>query len=987
MRIVRQILTPAVFLLAMAAGVRLYMAADFHHAHDFRYGVNQVADRGIHALMAKHMAEGVDYPVLFYGQSYMGSLEPAISAVFYKLFGSSLFVICLGTIALGLAALVVLYALGKRMGGRTAGLTVLSLLSAGPPLLLWFSVSPRGGYMATFLLAWLAIWLALRTTTLERPNSFPPYAALGLVAGLAWWTNQLTLSALITAGLIVWAGWRGRIHIRPVFVALVCFLIGSAPWWLWNATHGWRTFAFGSAIGWGHAATGFRFFMTYLDGFINDTSTHHMACWIRRLAWGGLAACSLIEGWRARRQPRGMAILAAWLMVLLPMVLFVFSRTAQGWAGARFLILMLPAMALIAAAGVAAAARRAGTWVFPTTVLLLASGQLNGVRDMITRRGTDQVGWDTAQPFMRFCRDAGVKVVYGDYTFHWANFATDEQICLTSGDDDRYVPYAQKAELARDCGFLAGYGGLEGFLQTTSASWSQTNLALSSLIYNLRHAPWTPTATAAAGVAVGDDHGMGAEPALTDGDLDTHWRFELKPGDRRLLRMDFVQPQPVCGIRLLSVNDTYPPIESIRVISTNGEQVVVKDFSYTGFFWSGPRVYRADAQYVPELLFAPREAQAVEVLFASPDTNTTRNGLLSEVELLMPSSSTWPTNWFEAEAGTLMAKHGIKRLYAPRWLSVQCYEQSGRRLEIPRPAALRRESIYKYGYDPLCGVIPLELTRETMLILMRENLSRSIDALQRHGIVPHVELLGPYAALRFDHGYSPEELALCKNLYWAESGVYGGTGHRKAKELARLLFDQAARQPQHAVELLSRCVAVYSDYQPAWLALEVLYQRTGDEVSWRRVQEENRLRTEPTTACVARFSNGAEFLGLRTSTNRLTTGQQGEVIFYWRVPPGFVPQQWAAFLHFRRGKAQFEGDAVLLANYPDERVAYQPFRETFRQTMRFQVPANMTTGDYEVYMGLYDRLSGKRLRVSSPCKAPQRCLKPGNVLTVVRDTP
>jgi len=46
------------------------------------------SDVGVVALMAKHMAEGVDFPVFFYGQPYMGSLEPAVSALLCKLLAS-----------------------------------------------------------------------------------------------------------------------------------------------------------------------------------------------------------------------------------------------------------------------------------------------------------------------------------------------------------------------------------------------------------------------------------------------------------------------------------------------------------------------------------------------------------------------------------------------------------------------------------------------------------------------------------------------------------------------------------------------------------------------------------------------------------------------------------------------------------------------------------------------------------------------------------
>jgi hypothetical protein len=95
--------------------------------------------------MAKHMAEGVDYPVFFYGQCYMGSLEPAISALFYKILGHSMFAICLGVLLFALGSLILTYCWGRDIGGPAVGLLALALCVVGPDSFFWFSIAPRGG--------------------------------------------------------------------------------------------------------------------------------------------------------------------------------------------------------------------------------------------------------------------------------------------------------------------------------------------------------------------------------------------------------------------------------------------------------------------------------------------------------------------------------------------------------------------------------------------------------------------------------------------------------------------------------------------------------------------------------------------------------------------------------------------------------------------------------------------------------------------------
>ena len=75
-------------LLACAAAVRVYFSWLNRHGDN--------ADFGVVALMAKHIAEGTNYPVFFYGLAYGGSLEAAAGALFFPLFGATGFAVSLG---------------------------------------------------------------------------------------------------------------------------------------------------------------------------------------------------------------------------------------------------------------------------------------------------------------------------------------------------------------------------------------------------------------------------------------------------------------------------------------------------------------------------------------------------------------------------------------------------------------------------------------------------------------------------------------------------------------------------------------------------------------------------------------------------------------------------------------------------------------------------------------------------------------------------
>ena len=105
-------------LLLLGTIVRIYGAWELRHNLD--------PDSGIVALMAKHMAEGTDFPVFFYGQAYMGSLEPLISAIFCALFGTSGFMVTLGTAFVGWLVMLAVFVWARDAHSPAAGLAAMA---------------------------------------------------------------------------------------------------------------------------------------------------------------------------------------------------------------------------------------------------------------------------------------------------------------------------------------------------------------------------------------------------------------------------------------------------------------------------------------------------------------------------------------------------------------------------------------------------------------------------------------------------------------------------------------------------------------------------------------------------------------------------------------------------------------------------------------------------------------------------------------------
>lgn len=169
------------------------------------------SDEGIMGLMALHIAGRGEHPLFFYGQSYMGTIQAHLGAVFFTLFGSSVFTLRLGLLLLFTLFLVTMYLLLRLLYTRPFALVALALLDLGGPELLKPQLLGLGGYPETLLFGalglLLATWLSLgpRSDAHEQPRwlRLAAYAGFGLTLGLGWWSDPLVLPFTVAATLLL----------------------------------------------------------------------------------------------------------------------------------------------------------------------------------------------------------------------------------------------------------------------------------------------------------------------------------------------------------------------------------------------------------------------------------------------------------------------------------------------------------------------------------------------------------------------------------------------------------------------------------------------------------------------------------------------------------------------------------------------------------------------------------------------------------------
>ncbi|HEX5157912.1 MAG TPA: hypothetical protein VFW17_11915 [Ktedonobacterales bacterium] len=238
-------LTPgrvALLLLALAAIYRLVLLARGWPALD--------SDEAVIGLMARHILHG-ERPTFFWGQNYMGPFEAYFAALLFALFGSSSFVLGLSALLLTLGFLATVYWLGRAAYGPTVGLLALAWLVISPPIFTLRQLAPIGGYQELLLLGGiilLGVWSRLRLPY-ARPTSrvgwlrcIAFYAALGLLAGLGFWSDMLIAPILlVAAGALLIGRWRELLSLAEVALVLG-LLVGAWPYIGFNLATGNATY-------------------------------------------------------------------------------------------------------------------------------------------------------------------------------------------------------------------------------------------------------------------------------------------------------------------------------------------------------------------------------------------------------------------------------------------------------------------------------------------------------------------------------------------------------------------------------------------------------------------------------------------------------------------------------------------------------------------------------------------------------------------------
>ena len=212
-------------LIMLGVAVRIYAAICFQHS------IN--SDIGINALMVRHIAPGRHFPLFFYGQSYMGTIEAWLAAPFYLVMGHGMLPVLLGSAATAALSQWFLYRWVRDMAGRSAAVAALALYVFGSPALFYYNIFL--GYPALLIFGLICCSLSVRVVS-ELDDASSAWSVIrrifvpGLAAGIGWWCNNMIVVFFPACLFVLLAGSRLKHLPLMGFAGAAGFLIGGSPW-------------------------------------------------------------------------------------------------------------------------------------------------------------------------------------------------------------------------------------------------------------------------------------------------------------------------------------------------------------------------------------------------------------------------------------------------------------------------------------------------------------------------------------------------------------------------------------------------------------------------------------------------------------------------------------------------------------------------------------------------------------------------------------
>jgi len=767
----------AAALFVIGAAMRIFGAWAFEYSH--------TSDHGIICLMVKHILEGRELPVFFYGLPYMGSIEPLTSAALCRVFGMSGFWINMGTALWAIALLPVVFRWGRAAGGSAAGIAALVFCVVGPPDYFQFMSWADGGYASIVFFTTIILFTAARMSEMEadgRRCGHGWFLLLGLLAGLGWWQSPLLIPSFFVSALLLLAAMRGGVFTSRIFSGLAGFAAGSAPLWCWNFFNRWQTFDMLNMRDRPEFWRGLRLF--YLKRIPDMLQFHRqpqfarVALAILLIALLAIVLVRLIAVLRRRNHKATPYIAAAFLFIVIYSALYGRSRFSTVNAP-RYILVLVPMLAVLLGVAVSRLARVLPFGLAWLPLAAIVSLHVVKLDAPLRSRREARSFLPAAAQLADFMRTNGIRRAYTEYqpsrenrVNHAMNFLLNEEFVFSPHRRERYKPYAFEMELSREVAVMNNWYDFESFLAATGGRADVGRPAGITVHYNVKPSGVNYRTLAVNRIAaVTDGAGNDLAGHLLDVNFDTDWMNVAGKDAPAAIVVNFSMPVAMCGLRLLNIEGAGPGTTAVDAWDADAGQwkEIAATQTCSGYFWSGPRFYWGGPDFRLCRVFDPVETSRARIRL----TNN-RKGIafrLREMQILEAGDAAdgIPDDAALARLAGFIRERGITAVYADRW------EANEMRIALPNSV---QTSCLRGVFGKTVLPSDIESKSGTVVVVHRRDADLSRQALQLASVSAVETTVEPWRVFELNPGSGASKA----KLVWCGFGCLPGRYGPEARE-------------------------------------------------------------------------------------------------------------------------------------------------------------------------------------------------------------
>ncbi|MDP3979826.1 MAG: hypothetical protein Q8Q33_00270, partial [Chlamydiota bacterium] len=857
------------------------------------------------------------------------------------------------------------FLLAKDLFGEKVALWAVLWCVFPSQYLLDFSLNPQGGYIETICLGSMVLWLSIR---LIRAKSEVKrawlYFALGLSGGFAWWTSPLTSYYLMSSALFILLIERRRIFFWRGALALIGFILGSLPFWIYHIRHhiGLGGFSGGFQLKYMGAGLVQLFFYNIPKLLGSGLQANPVSISILLMVFFALSFVVFFrESYRdfinlfsfRKKELTGQSILLLFFFV----VCLIYSTSQMGSLGnVRYLLVLFSLVPIMVGLFLKWISRfwKPLPWIIMMGLIslhipLFFESQLK-VAPYVKSRN------DALKQLGQAILDVDINRAYAGFQLAGKlSFLSDEKLIVSTPVHERYQPYQDILEASNQVAYIfEGRGDIPEALSTIGGTSSIMRMGSFTVYHDFseprrRYRQIIPHQWSA---------GPGSHSsdllATFDRDYDHVWSEGREDENDSNFTLDLGQVYTIGKIRMMNrvMHFKNYPERFLLETSVDGQQwqLAIKSDGFYSYYWSGPRLYAWSLLFRWELCFDAIKAHYLRIR-----------------RLGEQGKHAWEINEifvYEDVGDVLDPKEDLDTLlefivgqefdfiYADRWMSAIIREHTGSRIKVLPTfidSTFKRNEIPSIlvHFGPRVGFVLDEADAEAFQIKMQEN-----------DIQVERKIFGRHILFYFLQWPDESELRLKKDQSYVWTGFCVldcnlASRSQAAAGLAGWLMERG--QNEDADKWYSYAIRTDPDNIDALRGNAIMLHRFGkykeSQKNWRQLYQE----TIPENSAFCRFSDGVEFIGYTLAKDEVSPGDQVSINYYWKIDKRQA-DNWFVFVHFANNQFLFQNDHPLTNQFRDDDMVIS-------ETQVLDIPKDTTPGVYEIGLGIYEGTSNARRKV------------------------